>query len=67
MQVGRVVFILSEEESNDLLTVLESVSMCDLDNQDIKRASYLKDNLTSSKKVVFIDDIRLDKIDTLPQ
>lgn len=56
MQIGRIVFVLTEEESNQLLSILKNS-----DNE------ILKKSLQNAKKTVFVDDYRPDKIDTLPR
>jgi hypothetical protein len=55
MQVGRVVFILTEQQSDMLLSILEG-----------KEATELKRSLENARKTVFIDDLRPDKIGSLP-
>jgi hypothetical protein len=65
MQVGRVVLILTEEESNDLFSVLESVVCSASDKNDQMNAIILKEFLSNAKRTILIDDFRPDKIDTL--
>lgn len=63
MQVGRVIFILTEEESNHLLSILDTVSIDKGTNRDT--VSELRESLKNAKKTVFIDDLRTEKVDML--
>ncbi len=54
MQVGRVVYILTEEQSDTLLSILKG-----------SQEDALRDTLLSARKTVFIDDYRPDQMEVL--
>lgn len=56
MEVKKIVFILTEGDSDILLSILDSA-----------HADDLKKSLQTAKKTVFIDDLRPEKIGTLPE
>jgi len=66
MQVGRVMFILDEEKSTELLNVLDFMLNGFYDEIDRDNVQELYADLNDARKIVFIDDIRKEKIDILP-
>jgi type III secretory pathway lipoprotein EscJ len=65
MQVGRVVLVMTEDESSRLLQLLESSLFVNYSEQNT--ANEFISKIKNANKTIFIDDFRPDKIGSLPE
>lgn len=66
MKIGRVVFIMDEEKSEDLLNILDMTINGFYDDINKNDVQEIYNNLTEARKTVFVDDIKPVVFDTLP-